>query len=378
MIRKRNDVFTYEFMARGVRYYGSLPNARDKMEATALEAEERLKVYRGEWRKGPDVTTFGDFIDRVYMPYAKAHKASWPTDEYRCERLKRKFGRLPIEQVTPRLLSEYAEAELRRKSKRKKLFSPATVKKLMHLCSAILQMALNEQLVKFNAARSIPKGTRSLLAEKGARRRFLDLKEEAALFAALEGRRSHLIPLVKTALLTGMRKGELLTLKWSRVNLGDKPMVVKLDNKDWVIHPNWLLVERSKNGLRRLIPLSGRAQAVLRALSADASRGLYVFSSPWSDERLVQLRRGFGGARDDAGIKDFTFHDLRHTFATRAIDTGATWAAVRDILGHKPLNVTDGYIHATPEAMRQAVEGVANFDRTDENYGRITVVRAAG
>ena len=125
----RGNSWQYEFMVRGARYYGSLPTANDEREAVALEHAERLKVYRGEWRTGPDVTRFGDSVDKVYMPYSRAHKESWRTDEYRCEELKKRFGHFPLVQITPKMLADYAGARLRKKSRRGKSYSPATVKK---------------------------------------------------------------------------------------------------------------------------------------------------------------------------------------------------------------------------------------------------------
>ena len=374
-VRRRGQVFTYEFMVRGVRYYGSLPEAKDEREAVALEHAERLKVYRGEWRTGPNVTRFGDFVDKVYMPYSRAHKESWRTDDYRCEELKRRFGHFPLAQITPKMLADYAEAELRKKSRRGRPYSPTTVKKLMHLCSGILQMAMDERLVEYNAARSLPKGVRKSLREPPRRQRFLSPEEEGRLFEALTGKREHLKPLSRAALLTGMRKGELLAVKRSHVNLGDAPKTFRLDTGEVKTVPRgWLIIPKSKNGLARVIPLSGRARELFRTLLASC--GAYVFSSPWSSGPLTQIKNGFAGACVDAGLGDFHFNDLRHTFATRAADAGALAVAIRDILGHKPKNMTEGYTHATPEAMVEAVEMVADYGLTGRNYGRITAAVA--
>jgi integrase len=374
-VRCRNSLWTYEFMYRGARYYGSLPDAKDEREAVALEHAERLKVYRGEWRTGPDVTRFGDFIDKVYMPYSKAHKESWPTDDYRCEELKKRFGHFPLAQITPKMLADYAVAQLKKKSRRGQTYSPTTVKKLMHLCSGILQMAVDEQLVDFNAARSLNKGVKKLLREPPRRQRFLSLEEEDALFEALSGKREHLKPLTRAALLTGMRKGELLAVRREHVNLGATPKTFRVTTGETkTAPPGWLFIPKSKNGLARVIPLSKRAQELFRLLLSSC--GAYVFSSPWTEGRLVQIKNGFAGAVKDARLGDFHFHDLRHTFATRAADAGALSVAIRDILGHKPKNMTEGYTHATPEAMVKAVELVAAYNRTGRNYGRITAAGA--
>jgi integrase len=70
----------------------------------------------------------------------------------------------------------------------------------------------------------------------------------------------------------------------------------------------------------------------------------------------------------DAGLSNLTFHDLRHTWATRAAELGVPEPVRRDILGHSPTSVTDGYTHSSPEARERAMELVANYG----NYGKIT------
>ena len=77
----------YSFMIRGVRYRGSIPEARTKAEASKVEAIKRLEVYEGRYGNEPGLKDFCEFIDQVYMDYAKSNKATWKHDQFRSETL---------------------------------------------------------------------------------------------------------------------------------------------------------------------------------------------------------------------------------------------------------------------------------------------------
>jgi integrase len=109
---------------------------------------------------------------------------------------------------------------------------------------------------------------------------------------------------------------------------------------------------------------------MLYGLCRDAACGDYVFRNLRTGTHILDIKRGFTSAVREAGIVNLTFHDLRHTWSTRAAEAGAPKPVRRDILGHSPTSVTDGYTHSSPEARERATELVAEFG----NYGRITAV----
>ena len=82
----------YSFMIRRVRYFGSIPEARTKAEASKVEALKRLDVYEGRYGNEPGTKDFRAFVDQVYMDYAKSSKITWKHDEFRCETLKEHFN----------------------------------------------------------------------------------------------------------------------------------------------------------------------------------------------------------------------------------------------------------------------------------------------
>jgi integrase len=140
---------------------------------------------------------------------------------------------------------------------------------------------------------------------------------------------------------TGMRQGEILNLQWQDVDFAR----------------GVLMVMQSKNGTRRTIPLNATVYELLAAKQATtgAARGP-VFRTPLGNELQVRyLVREFCEARDRAGIPDFRFHDMRHTFATRLVQRGVDLYKVQRLLGHKTSLMTQRYAHHSPESLREGV-----------------------
>jgi integrase len=139
------------------------------------------------------------------------------------------------------------------------------------------------------------------------------------------------------ALNTGMRQGEILNLQWQDVDFTRGTLVV---------------VMKSKNGTRRTIPLNTKAYELLASKqgATGVSKGP-VFRTPRGNELKVRfLVREFCEARDRAGIPNFRFHDLRHTFATRLVQRGIDLYKVQRLLGHKTSHMTQRYAHHSPES----------------------------
>lgn len=172
--------------------------------------------------------------------------------------------------------------------------------------------------------------------------------------AQLTGRRKHVYPLVALALGTGMRRGELLNLSWRHV-----------DFLRGVIH-----VVNTKTARDRIIPMSQRVREVLIE-QRETQKGDLVFTSRRiakrrAGEGLVDVKKAFTMACSEAGIEDFHFHDLRHTFATRLGDAGCNATTIARLLGHSNIQMSMRYTHASDDALRSAVEYAQN--------GRVTNV----
>ncbi|MFA5110680.1 MAG: site-specific integrase [Desulfobaccales bacterium] len=175
-----------------------------------------------------------------------------------------------------------------------------------------------------------------------SRLRFLTAEEIPRFLDACA---AHLRPLVETALLTGLRKGELFGLE-----------------KDMIVHgkirlPGWL----TKNGEPRTIPVNQRLSEVFAALRCrNQLKSRHVFCNE-SGGRLLDIRAAFQGACRRAGIEDFHFHDLRHTFASHLVMNGVPLKVVQELLGHKDIKTTMRYAHLAPGYLEAGVNTLNNL-----------------
>lgn len=123
-------------------------------------------------------------------------------------------------------------------------------------------------------------------------------------------------------------------------------------------------VFRSKNGERRTIPINGLVLNVLRRIVKVRSvKSDYVFpSETYTLLDDSHLRRAFRGAMKLCRIENFHFHDLRHTFATRLVQSGIDLYKVQCLLGHKSSIMTQRYAHHYPESLREGVEILERYN----------------
>jgi len=182
------------------------------------------------------------------------------------------------------------------------------------------EMATEEVLKRVRKVKQLP--------ERNGRLRFLSKEEIQNLIDACA---AHISPIVLMALNTGMRKGEILSLVWEQVDLK---------------HGFILLID-TKNGERREIPINETLRYSLSSLPRHIASP-YVFWQGDDGKRYMDVRRSFRSALKRAGIRDFRFHDLRHTFASHLVMAGVDITTVKELLGHKTLTMTMRYAHLAP------------------------------
>jgi integrase len=180
--------------------------------------------------------------------------------------------------------------------------------------------------------------------EKNARIRFLTQEEWARLRVECV---AHLLPIVETALNTGMRKGEVLALRWEWVR------------DAWVHLPGHLV----KSGEGRAVPLNEAQLEVFKEVRSTMPVGCpHVFPGLVEGRPMAVVRKGFEGACRRAGIVNFRFHDLRHTCASWMVMAGASLKAVQEQLGHKTLAMTMRYAHLAPGHQQEAINLIGTRD----------------
>jgi integrase len=249
------------------------------------------------------------------------------------KRLYAAFGDIMVNSLLPTQIEEFRD-DLG------KTLKPASVNCHLQILRAAFNRALRAEKISRYPFRQI-----KMLKPNNIRVRYLsDEEEERLLFSLPE----YLRPLVRVAIHTGLRRGELLSLHWDALDLASR-----------ILH-----VKRSKSGEGRRIPLDSLAAKILTRLRQERSlaaaepstiNSQYVFCAPRGGF-LQNLQREWAPAVRKAGLEDFCFHDLRHTFASRLVMAGVDLYTVQTLLGHKSAAMVQRYAHLSPEHLRKAVE----------------------
>ncbi|PZN75383.1 MAG: recombinase XerD [Candidatus Methylumidiphilus alinenensis] len=324
----------------------------DLTEAKALEAKWKLEAHNEKkWGREPERS-----FDSLMLEYLKSHSSKRSADR------DKEITRNLLAHFRGKVLNSLGAANIRAYIEERKVkgTAPATINRELALLSAALNYARRE--LEWNIPN--PVSGRKLKEPEG-RVRWLTKVEASELIKSAESEKKapYLADFIRLALNTGMRRGELLGLEWKRVDL-----------KTGLIH---LEAMHTKAGKRRTVPLNQKARsAILSRLQFRASN---CEASPWvfcdnKGNRIGSLRKAFMSACKRVEIDDFTIHDLRHTCAAWLVSEGAQLAAVRDLLGHSTIKMTERYAHLAPENVREAVSLLDGQSRS----GHVNEKKAAG
>ena len=116
-----------------------------------------------------------------------------------------------------------------------------------------------------------------------------------------------------------------------------------------------------KSGKARKIPISEKLMEIFNNLYKN-TKSEYVFVNPETGLPYVDIKKSFNKAREAAGIKNFRFHDLRHTVATRLVEKGIDLLVVMDILGHSKIETTMRYAHPIPKRKSDAISVLNSYN----------------
>lgn len=335
--------------------------------------------------KTSDTPLFGVYLGGAYKKYAEAHVLS---HRDMLARLERNWGQLanrPLSSIGP----EDVQRWRKRKMEEDEPVKFETLERELTYLKALLSTAVKEhkliashQLQGYTLKREahqltdpVNKGIRYLSESEEANLRLAlmtrdeELRERRERMRDWESSRNrplspsicsdeypdHLTPLVILALNTGLRQGDLFSLQWQHVDL-ELRQIRKVTNKG-----------RRKNlRLRPLVmPLSNEAFEILKSWRKRSSGEGLVFPSPKTGKQLDNIQSAWENLLSAAGIKDFRFHDLRHSFASRLVVAGVPINTVRELMDHSDIRMTLVYAHLSPDHKADAVAQV--FDRGAED-----------
>jgi integrase len=307
---------------RKTRVVANLTLARQK-EATLQADLERGQMDINDKKLVP---TLGE-VWAKYLPWAKEHKKSWKDDSwYYMKHLKSRFGNKRMDKLAP------IDIERMKKELRESGYAPATIKHQIAILRRLFNLARKWNLYEGkNPVESVemPKIDNQITE-------FLRNEELNRLFKVLEGWPcQESSALIKFALFSGLRKGEILRLTWDEVNFEQEVITLR----------------DPKGGKSQTIPISHQALTVLKGLARTST---YVFPGQGGGQK-TDFRRPWYKIRKAASLPDnFRFHGLRHHFASTLVSNGVDLLVVQKLLTHKDAKTTQRYAHLAPGALKEA------------------------
>ena len=317
-----------------IDYYVNGRRKREKVGSSKSLAKAALRkrltqVAEGKFLdiKKEAKILFRDFAAEYLEVYAKHNKRSWKNSDVGIiKSLNVQMGGKYLYEITVLDVEKY-------KREKGKTLAPATVNRHLALLKCIFNKAID-----WNKASNNPVSRVDLFQEDNSRVRFLSQEEINQL---LKHANANIRNVIVIALNTGMRKGEIQKLSWHDIDFQRNLLTLRSTN--------------TKSKKTRYIPLNDAARTALLSVRKNMRSGL-VFCK--YDGSPYNFRKSFETALKRAMIKDFRFHDLRHSFASHAVMAGVDLNTVRELLGHSDLKMTMRYAHLSPDHKARAVDAL--------------------
>lgn len=322
----------------------SFPSRKEAIR-WAHATEQALKSGLSVGPTVASVHTVADLIDRYVREVIPQKPANARNQLAQLKWWRAEIGQLNLTQLTPAVIAEAREKLLASTVRRQRVDaplrrkSPATVRRYLAVLSHACTMALQDwQWLNDNPVRKVRKPPES----RGRERILTGEEREQLLQACQASKNPYLYTAAVLALSTGMRRGEILALKRTDVDLVKKR----------------LLLRKTKNGDRRGVPLAGLALHLMtERVVATKGDGDLLFPGGARGKPL-DISKAWKTARKSAGLSDFRFHDLRHCAASALLDSGATLPQLAEVLGHRTLQMVKRYTHLSPGQSASIVEAM--------------------
>jgi site-specific recombinase XerD len=333
-------------------------------KSNAIKLYQKRKNESLQGKKLPETlrkrdVTLGE-IASATLEYSLAKKASYRQDKVRMVPIVHQFGNRTAESILPEEFESWLNDEAEQRE-----WTQATRNRYIALLKLTYRLAEKNHKIENNPARLL----RMSKPDNGRIRflnQFLPAKtdveylrvhtgEEARLRAVILKSYPEHMPEFEIALHTGMRPSEQYSMLWDQVDFSLKLVTIP----------------RSKNGEMRHIPLNSVALAAFKALQQRSLDGRQVFVNRHG-KPLRGYKHWFDPTVCEAGIRNFTWYCIRHTFASRLVMAGVHLRAVADLMGHKTIQMTMRYAHLAPAHQLDAVERLTTgFPQNDANFSAI-------
>ncbi|RDI62007.1 tyrosine-type recombinase/integrase [Microvirga subterranea] len=324
-IRKRGS--SWQAQVRREGYPPLSKSFKTKADAAAWARDKERSIDRAELpttARGLRGVTVGDLLRRYCETVTQSKRGAEP-ERYRIRNLLRHgLAETGMDKLTPAAVAQYRDDRL-------KLVQPGTVRRELAIIQHCLEVARREWGVPITAN---PVQQIAIPDAQRPRERRLEDDEDNRLASAAAGSAWYLRPLISLAIETGMRRGELLSVRWKDVDM-TAPTIRIL---------------KTKNGHPRTIPLTPKAVEILDSLERNDE---LVFPVTPNAVRLAWER-----LRKRAGLENLRLHDLRHEAVSRFFEYGLTVPEVALISGHRDPRMLSRYTHLRPEKVAEKLAKV--------------------
>ncbi len=303
---KRNSIWWCSIFMNGERVCESTGTSnRRKAEQIERQRREELNDRRHRAPQMNPEITFGALAARFI-----ADGMSTPYSLDRLQHLLPFFSDVLVREINRSLVRKYRQERYQEKTSPK----PATVNRDLSVLRRVLNWGSEEGIISTN-----PLGKLRLERERRTKRPVMSVREEHILMAHAP---LHLQRIIRCALDTGMRRGEVLSQRWEDLDF---------DNR--ILHVSH---SKTPEGESRIVPLTGRLHDMLIAFRKD--RGI-IFT--YEDSPVKIVKTSWAASLRRAGLRHFRFHDLRHSANTRLMLAGVIQEARRELIGHSSQHSRD-------------------------------------
>lgn len=318
---------------------------RRKTDAKRWGEQVEADLRRGKFFNSSESKkrTLGELLEKYIQEVLPNKPKSYKKQKAQLLWWKSRIGAYSLADVTPALLVECRDALLTEPTARGKKRSNSTCVRYLAALSHVFTVAVREwQWIDSSPLEKVSKPK-----EPKGRVRFLDEDERTRLLEACEDSKNpYLLPIVKLALATGMRKSEILNLTWGNIDLERSKIIL------------W----ETKNGDKRVVPLSSHTKSIILSLKEqNQSPTFFVFPrQKGQSSHPIDIRTAWDLAIKRSKIFDFRFHDLRHSAASYLLMNGASLAEISEVLGHRTLAMVKRYSHLSDSHAAKIIESMNN------------------
>lgn len=326
------------------RYRKVHPEARLKSDAELIETRLKQRVFDGKWKPNHGNELFSEFT-KTYLAWSHQQKKSASSDVSYIRQIMPTFGHLKLGQITPSYVNEWWMKRAGQITRQGRTPAHITLNRELSQLSGIFTLAIKLGKLEHNPCRRITK-----YKVDAKRKRVLTPEEERRILEVLDSEFPFMGNIVRLALNTGMRRGEIFQMRFENLDLevrrnlrGDVLSYGQIDLPGAI----------TKSGKPRTIPLTKEAREILADRAGEPYAVVFNEISPTYASKL------FGHACRVTRVAGAVFHSLRHTFGTRLIDRNVNPVVVKEILGHSSLKQTEDYIHIDDTLKQRAVHALS-------------------